>query len=269
VFVDVRPETYTIDPDKTLASISSRTKAVIPIHIFGQAVEIDRLVTIARTYSVAVVEDVRYAFGGRIGSRRLGTYGEFGAYSFAPTAPLGSLGDGGALTTNNEERAALVRKLRDQGRANEYDCEVVGYNSRLDAIQAAFLSRKLSDVDENNSECIENARLYNHLLAGSTVKTPIFYEDGQAVYNQYVVRAPERDKLIETFNEKGIGWSAPIARPLHLQPAFAYLGYKEGAFPIAEELAREAIALPVRPGLKKREIETICETISVHYGVTA
>lgn len=269
VFVDVRAETYNLDPDKTLASITSRTKAIIPVHLFGQAVEIDRLVNVARTYTVHVVEDVRLATGAKIGSRRIGTYGELGAFSFNPETSLGCLGDGGALTTNNEERAALIRKLRDQGVGAEGDCEMVGYNSRLDAIQAAFLQHKMADLDDDNDSRIENAKYYDRLLMGSPAKTPTFYDDGQAIYTSYVVRAPEREKLAEKLEAAGIGFRVPIARPLHLQPAFAYLGYREGAFPIAEECARECIALPVRPGLKKKEIEQVAEVVTQFYGARA
>jgi len=269
VFVDVRPDTYTLDPDQTLAKITSRTRAIIPVHLFGQAAEIDRLVTIARTYSVSVVEDVRNAAGARLGNRRVGTYGEFGAFSFHPTNPLGCSGEGGAMTTNDEEKANTVRKLRDHGRNALHVTELVGYNSRLDTIQAAMLLLKLRDLDENNFECIENARLYHRLFAVSPVASPAFADDMSHVYNSYTVLVPDRDKLAEHLKEKGIGHSVPIPAALHMHPCFAYLGYREGAFPISEDLAKRNIALPISPGLKKRQVEEVAETILAFYGVTA
>lgn len=269
VFVDVRPEFYTLDPDKTLASITGRTKAIVPTHIFGHAMEIDRVVTVARTYSVVVIEDCRDAIGGRVGSRRLGTYGDFGAFSFHPASLLGALGEGGALTTNNEERAGVIRQLRENGCNADGVCELVGYNSRLDAIQAAFLQHKIQDLDENVAECIENARLYDRMFAGSPVRVPPFTDDGAFTYSSYVVSVPDRDKLTAVLDEKGIGYEIPVPTPLHLLPAFAYLEYREGAFPIAEELSRSALALPVRPGLKKRQVEEVADTILEFYGVKA
>ncbi len=267
VFVDCRPETYTLDPDKTLASITSRTRAIVPVHIFGHAAEIDRVVTIARTYSVPVIEDVRHAVGGRIGHRRLGTYGDLGAYCFHPSSPLGSAGEGGAVTSNNEEYAGLVRKLRNHGVGANGTNEVIGYSSKLDAIQAALLTQKLQDLDENNAECIENAGLYNRLFLASPVVAPSYNDEGASIYSSYAVLVPERDKLVEHLKEKGIGYSVPTVVATHQQPCFGFLNYKEGAFPIAEDIAKRAICLPIASGLKKRQIEEVAETVLAFYGV--
>jgi dTDP-4-amino-4,6-dideoxygalactose transaminase len=269
VFVDVRPDTYTLDPDQALAKMTSRTKAIVPVHTFGHAAEIERIVTIARTYSVSVVEDTREATGARNGSRRLGTYGEFAAHAFSPSSPLGGLNDCGAITTNNDEGAATLRKLREHGRNSHGEYEMIGYGSRLDPVNAALLLNKLQDVDEFNAERIENARLYNKMFAVTPVQTPLFSDNGNFIYSSYAVAVSNRDQLADHLREKGIGYSIPMTKALHLQPAFAYLGYREGAFPIAEDLAKRTIALPVCPGLKKRQVEVVAETILQFYGVTA
>ncbi len=267
VFVDVRAETYTIDPDKALATITSRTKAIIPSHVFGHCAEIDRLVTVARTYTVSVIEDARDAAGAKIGHRRIGTFGDFGCFSFDPAAPLGGIGKSGALTTNNDHYATTIRKLREHGENQDGAHEYVGYDSTMDAVQALFLLQKLQDLDENNSECIESAGLYNRMFAGTPVKAPMHIDEGNFVYNRYVVSVPDRDKLVEHLKEKTIGYEIPFTHPVHMQPCFAYLGSREGAYPIAEELARTSIALPIAPGLKKRQIEEVVNSVLEFYGV--
>ncbi|MBX3729670.1 MAG: DegT/DnrJ/EryC1/StrS family aminotransferase [Candidatus Sumerlaeia bacterium] len=268
VFVDVRSDSYTLDPDKTLASISSRTRAIIPVHLFGHAAEIDRLVTVARTYSVLVIEDARQSTGARNGHRRLGTYGDVAVHSFHPSAPLGGAGDGGAVTTNDEQRAQTIRQLRHRGfDVTTEHHEVVGYYSLLDSVQAALLRHKLADLDENNAESIENARLYTQMFAGTPVSTPRFVDEGNYIYNSYVVGAPDRDRLVAHLKEKGIGYSIPFARPVHMQPCFAYLNYQHGAFPIAEDLTTRALCLPIWPGLKKRQVEEVASAVLEFYGV--
>lgn len=271
VFVDVRPDSYCIDPDLGMASMSSRTKAIIAVHLFGQAAEIDRLSNFARTYSVPVIEDMRHATGARHNGRRLGSFGQFGCFSFYPTRNLGAAGDAGMITTNDENAAEMIRRLREHGcdadphRAHQ----TIGYNSRLDAVQAALLSIKLQELDENNLERVENARLYTQRFRNTPVQTPNFRDDLSHVYNMYTVLVPDRDKLAEHLAEKGIGYGVYYETPLHLQPAFQYLGYKEGAFPVSEDLAKRAISLPIAPGLKKHHVETVVDEILSFYGVTA
>lgn len=268
--VDVRPDTYCLDPDMALATITSRTKAIVAVHLFGQACEIDRISTIARTYSVSVLEDMRHATGARIGSRRLGSYGQFSAFSFYPTRSLGAIGDGGLVGTGDEKMAEGIRRLREHGRqAGKGEHEKIGYNSRLDALQASYLSLKLSDLDENNLERIENARLYTQMFKGSPVQTPQFRDDLSHVYNMYTVLVPERAKLVEKLKELNIGHEVYYPTPLHLQPAFQYLGYKEGAFPVSEDLGRRALSLPIAPGLKKKDIQEVANAVLSYYGVKA
>ncbi|MEQ8819310.1 MAG: DegT/DnrJ/EryC1/StrS family aminotransferase [Sumerlaeia bacterium] len=267
VFVDCHPGTYCMDPEKAVSNMNQRTKAIIAVHLYGQACDVNKITHVARTDSVIVMEDVRQATGARIGNRRLGTYGDFGIFSFHPENPLGGVGDGGAVTTNHERHAETIRFLKDHGRASGAEVsDYVGYNSRLDAIQAVMILQKLQDLDEDNAERIENARLYNKMFAGSPVQTPQFFDDGSHIYSNYVVMVPERDKLVETLKAKNIGYRLPCPQACHLQPAFSYLGYQQGAFPVAEELAAKALALPICPNLKKKHIETVGETILGHYG---
>lgn len=269
VLVDVRPDSYCLDPDQAMATITSRTRAVVAVHLFGQSCEIDRICTVARTYSVSVLEDMRHAAGARVGGRRLGSFGQFGCFSFYPTRTLGAAGDAGLTTTNDEKAAEALRRLREHGRVGASEHEMIGYNSRLDVVQAVLLGLKLQDLDENNLERVENARLYTQLFKGSPVATPQFRDDLSHVYNMYTILVPEREKLIEFLTEKGIGHGVYYPTPMHLHPAFDYLGYKEGAFPVSEDLAKRAVSIPVAPGLKKHQIEEVASTVLNFYGVKA
>ncbi|MDX1970980.1 MAG: DegT/DnrJ/EryC1/StrS family aminotransferase [Candidatus Sumerlaeia bacterium] len=261
VFVDVRSDNYTLDVDKALSFMSSRTKAIVGVHLFGHAAEIDRIVQHARTYSIHVIEDCRHATGARFGSRRLGTYGDVSAFSFLPENPLGAAGDAGALNTNNEDIANLVRRLRDHAQNDSGIYEMIGYGSHMDAIQAALLLQKLQELDENNAETIENAGLYNRLFSGTAVQTPAFVADGSNIYNSYVIQVPNRDRVIAALQAKEIGFAVPYASPIHLQPCFAYLQIRPGSFPVAEDLAKRALALPICGGLKKRQLEEVANTV--------
>lgn len=266
IFVDCRPDTFNMDPEAAVASITSRTKALVATHLFGQAAEIERLVSAARTYSVSVVEDCTMSAGARIHGRRLGTYGNFGCYSFDPERPLGSAGDAGAITTNDDNLVEVLRKQREFGSSNGLQFDFVGYLSRLDAVQAAVLLRKISELDDNNQERIANARRYTQLFEGTPVVAPRADEDLTHVFSSYVVLVPERERLIERLTEKGIGYQIPVMLPMHLQPCFLYLGYKEGAFPVAEDLAKRCLALPVAPGMKKKDVQEVASTVLAYYG---
>lgn len=270
VFVDCRPDSLNMDPDQAIASMnSSRTKAMIVIHMFGLAAEIDRIMTIARTYSVQVIEVTTMATGARYHGRRLGTFGNFASFGFAPLDALGSIGSAGALTTNDDNYVEQFRRLRDSGRFNSPVHDVVGYDSAMSAIQAAFLLRKLAELDDNNLDRIANAKLYNQLLEGAPVQTPPLREDMSHIYSTYVIQAPERNALLEHLKEKGIETASPIPSALHLEPCFRYLEYKEGAFPVAEDLALRSLALPCGPGMKKNQIKEICSAIQAYYAVPA
>lgn len=270
VLVDVRSETGCIDPDLTLHSINQKTKAIIAVHLFGHAAEVDRMCTIARTYSVAVVEDMRHATGARQGKRRLGSYGSLACFCFYPTRTLGCIGDGGMVTTGDEKLADRVRNMRDRSCLNpNKETDLSCFDSRLDAIQAAFLQIKLQELDENNLERIENAGLYNTLLADSPVQRPPFRDDLSHVYNHYTILCPDRDKLAAHLEQKGIGTRVYYEQPLHMTSLFQALNIREGAHPVAEDLARRALSLPIYPGMKKRQIEEVAGALKEFYGVTA
>ncbi len=270
VFVDCRHDTMNMDPDMAIASMnSSRTRAIIVPHMFGLAAEIDRIMTIARTYSVAVVEVGTSATGARYHGRRLGTFGNYGTFSFGPGDALGSLGSGGAIITNDDNVVEHFRRLRDCGHYNSAQHEVVGYDSPMSALQGAFLLRKLAELDDNNLDRIANAKLYSQLLDGSAVTTPVQRDDNSHIYSQYVIQAPERQALMDSLKEKGIETGVPIATPLHLEPCFRYLEYKEGAFPVSEDLCARCLSIPVSPGLKKSQIKEIGAAITAYYGVPA
>jgi dTDP-4-amino-4,6-dideoxygalactose transaminase len=269
VFVDVQAETLNLDPDLAISSLTSRTKAMVVLHHSGLAAEMDRIMNVARTYSMTVIEEMSHAVGGRFHNRRLGTFGMYACYGFAPDNALGALGSAGIVTTSDEAAVESLRRLRDHGRSANGGHEVLGYDSHMDAVQAAFLSLKLGELEDNILDRIANAKLYGELLAGSPVQTPPTREDLSHTYHTYTIQVSERESLIEHLKEKGIETRVPQVRPLHLETAFKYLEYKEGAFPVAENIARSALSLPVYPGLKKQQIKHVASAILDFYGVTA
>jgi len=264
VFVDIDPRTYNIDPEKIPAAITDKTKAIIVVHLYGQAADIDAVRAIAKEKEIAIVEDAAQALGTRWRGKPVGTLGDVGCFSFYPTKNLGGAGDGGAIVSPRESVIEKCLLMRDHGRSVTVPgmvFEMIGYNSRLSVLQAAFLRLKLPDLEELLSDRIENARLYDQLLADSEVVTPEFRDDGTHTYNLYTIQVRDRDRLRNYLHEKKIGSAVYYSRPLHLQPCFAYLGYKEGSFPVAEEVSAKVVSLPIYPGLKKREIETVAATV--------
>ena len=273
VFVDIDPLTYNIDINKIEERITSRTKAVIVVHLFGQMAPIEKLEPLLSDKGVHLIEDCAQSFGswrkanGEI--KRSGTIGTFGCFSFYPTKNLGGYGDGGLMTTDVDVLAKRIRKLRAHGSLNDYIHEELGMNSRLDAIQAAILRCKLRHVDEWNKKRRIIAERY-HLLFETHeitefVKYPREMEGGYHVFNQYVIRCKKRDALIEHLNERGVGTRIYYPLPLHLQPAFDSLGYKKGDFPEAEKLSQDCLALPMYPELIPEEQEYVVETMARFY----
>lgn len=266
VFVDCRPDTLNVDPDQVIASLTSRSKAMIVAHNFGLSCEIDRIIQIARTYSVPVLEDASAAAGGRFHNRRLGTFGNFGCFNLGPGNALGAIGCAGAIVTNDENFVENFRRLRDHGMFGSAAHEMVGYDSHMDALQALFLLRKMSEHDDNNQDRIANAGVYHSMFAGSAVQGPVQREDLSHIYSSFVIQVPDREKLIETLNEKGIESMVPFPTPLHLEPCFRYLEYKEGAFPVAEDVAKRALSIPIGSHLKKSHLVEVANTILSHFG---
>ncbi len=257
VFVDIDLNTYNIDVTKIEAAVSPRTKAIIPVHLFGQSADMTGVMAVARKHNIPVVEDVAQATGAKWDDRRVGTIGDFGAYSFYPTKNLGGCGDGGLVTTDNDDHAHIIRLFRDHGRGKT-GFESIGYNSRLDAIQALYLHAKLPDLDDNLYERVENARLYNQLLEGTGAHLPAIPEgDLVHTFNLYTIRVHDRARLRTYLGEKGIGTAIYYDTVMPLTPALAFLGHKAGEFPAAEEACRTVVSLPVWPGLTKRQIEYV------------
>ena len=266
VFVDIDPLTYNLDVSRIPAAITSRTKAIMPVHLYGQCADMDALLAVARQNGVPVVEDAAQAIGAEDRSRRAGSMGLVGCFSFYPTKNLGGAGDGGMLTTNDGELAQRLRRLRLHGGATEYEHVEVGINSRLDALQAATLQVKLPHLDSWSDERARKAENYTRLLEDSRLEfplvTPFVRPDVRHVFHQYVVRVPEyRDALSKHLKEHGIGTKVYYPIALHRQECFRYLGYKEGDFPESESAARETLALPMFPELSDEQQVHVVETI--------
>ena len=266
VFVDIDPRTYNIDVSQVADAITSRTRAIMPVHLYGQCAAMDPLLDVSKRRGVPIVEDAAQAIGATDNGRPAGSMGLIGCFSFYPTKNLGGAGDGGILTTNDDVSAARLRRLRAHGGANEYEHEEVGINSRLDELQAAVLRVKFPSLDRWSEERARKAALYSKLLSEADLSfplaTPHVREDGRHIFHQYVIRVPEnRDALIEHLKARGIGTKVYYPIPLHLQACFNYLGYKEGQFPESESAAKETIALPVYPELTDEQQVYVVESI--------
>ncbi|NQU42524.1 DegT/DnrJ/EryC1/StrS family aminotransferase [bacterium] len=262
VFVDVDPLNYNLAIDSVNHAITPKTKAIIAPHMFGQACDLSNLMQLANAHGLFLIEDVSQAMGGRISNKHLGAMGVTGCFSFYPTKNLGGVGDGGLVVTHNDEVAERIRRYRDHGRNGDGVFQEIGYNSRLDSIQAAILRIKLEELDETIADRVENARFYNELLGEADIEVPEFFERGEHTYNLYTIQCENRDGLRQFLADREIGTAVYYDRPLHLQPCFSYLGYKEGDFPVAELLASRVLSLPIYPGLKKKQIEEVA--ISIH-----
>ncbi len=266
VFVDIDPRTYNLDVSRVADAITSRTKAIIPVHIYGQCAQMDPLLELGKRRGIAIVEDAAQAIGATDNGRRAGSMGLMGCFSFYPTKNLGGAGDGGILTTNNDAIAQRLRRLRTHGGANEYQHEEIGINSRLDELQAAVLRVKLPRLDKWSDERARKAALYSQLLNDADLTfpliTPEVRSDARHIFHQYVVRAPgNRDALMDHLKTRGVGTKVYYPVPLHRQECFSYLGYKEGDFPEAESAARETFALPAYPELTDAQQHYVVEAI--------
>lgn len=250
VFVDIDPKTYNIDPNQIEKKITPRTKAIIPVHLYGQCAEMDSILELSDRRHLPIIEDAAQSIGATYKGRQAGSMGMFGCLSFFPSKNLGGAGDGGMVLTQNGEMAEKIKILRVHGSQPKYYHQVIGCNSRLDSLQAAVLSVKLPHLEEWSRKRRENAEFYNkHLGPLENVVTPQVESYNKSIYNQYVIRVSQRDQLLNYLREKEIGTEIYYPVPLHLQACFKYLGYSEGDFPEAERAARETIALPIYPEL--------------------
>jgi dTDP-4-amino-4,6-dideoxygalactose transaminase len=265
VFVDIEPEGFGLDPSRLEAALSPRTKAIQPVHLYGQCADMDAILAVARRRGVPVLEDACQAIGAAAPGGLAGTLGDLAAFSFYPTKNLGAAGDAGAVTTNDDRLAALVRSLRVHGASETYVHERVGGNFRLDAIQAAVLHAKLPRLPEWNERRRTIASLYGERLSGAAregrVRLPAELPGRRHAYHQYVVRVADRDGVRRRLSGRGIGSSVFYPIPLHLQACFRELGGREGDFPEAERAAREVLALPIFPELTDAEVVRVADAL--------
>ena len=261
VLVDCDPFTATIDVEAVGRALTPRTRAVIAVHLYGQAADVDTLLDLAEHYGFDVLEDACQAHGATYRGRRVGALGRVGCFSFYPSKNLGALGDGGAVVTNDAGLADRLRKLRDLGQARKYEHVLPGHNERLDTLQAAVLRAKLPYLEGWNEARRRHARAYDERLADSPVEPPLVAPDREHVWHLYVVRSSERERIRSSLAAEGIQTGLHYPVPVHLQEAFASLGCRAGDFPVAERWSREGLSLPMYPELELAEIETAARAI--------
>ena len=264
VFVDIDPATFNLDPERIERAITPRTKAIMPVHLFGQMADMDRLMEIARRHHLPVIEDAAQAIGAEHKGRRAGSIGDLGCFSFFPSKNLGGFGDGGMVTAQDPALADRVQLLRGHGMRPKYYHQFIGGNFRLDALQAAVLRVKLKYLDGWSEARQRNAATYRRLFAQAgitSVGLPVEAPDRRHIYNQFVIRVPNRDKVIQTLRDAQIGVEIYYPVPIHLQECFRYLGYREGDLPASEAAARETVAVPIYPELGEDRIERVVQVI--------
>jgi dTDP-4-amino-4,6-dideoxygalactose transaminase len=261
VFADIEPETYTLDPATVAKAVTPRTKAIIPVHLYGHPADMDPINDIARTHNLKVLEDAAQARGAEYKGRRSGTLGDAAAFSFFPGKNLGAYGDGGALVTNDEKIAARARLLANHGREAKYEHKLVGFNYRLDALQAAVLSVKLKHLEAWTERRRQLAAYYDKLLTEAGIAPPQQASWARHVYHLYVVRVKNRDKVMEKMQAGGVSCGVHYPLPLHLQPAYADLGYHQGDFPTTEAAAAEVLSLPIYPEMTEDLVNTVVDLL--------
>jgi dTDP-4-amino-4,6-dideoxygalactose transaminase len=261
VFVDIDPVSFTIDPSLIEAAITERTKAILPIHLYGQTADMDPIIEIADRHGLAVIEDAAQAHGAEYNGRRAGSMGVAGCFSFYPGKNLGAYGEGGAVTTNDPELARTVRILRDWGAEQRYHHDLKGFNYRLEGVQGAVLRVKMTHIEAWTEARRAAAARYDEWLAGSAVSTPVEVLGRRHVYHIYAVRTPDREGLQAFLTEQGIGSGIHYPIPVHLQRAFAELGHGVGDFPHAEAAANEVLSLPMFPELGVDQQTQVVEAI--------
>jgi len=259
-FVDVEEKTLLMDPDLLEKQITEKTKAIIPVHLFGQMADMEKIKEIADKHGLKVIEDAAQAHFATFKGKQPGYYGDIACYSFFPAKNLGCFGDGGGITTNNDEYAKKMAMLRDHGRVSKYEHLMEGFNFRLDALQAAILSVKLKYLDKWTNQRRENARIYNELLQ-DIVQIPFEAENRKHVYYAYQITVEKRDEISHYLEQQGISSGVYYPIPLHLQKAYEYMNLKKGSFPVTEKACERLLALPMFPELKEEDIKHICNKI--------
>ena len=262
VFVDIDETTYTMDPAQLEGAITLRTQAIVPVHIFGQMADMNPILSIGRRYGSPVVEDACQAHGAAYWGRQAGSLGVAGCFSFYPGKNLGAFGEAGAVVTDEADLHSRIQMLRDHGQAAKFMHSTIGWNARMDGIQAAVLSVKLARLEAGNEARRVHARLYDELLAGdSRIMLPTEAPHRRHVYHIYAVRVRDRDRVLQRMAARGVNCGVHYPVPIHLQKAYAFLGLKQGSFPVAERCAREFLSLPMYPELRPDQIEFVAQTL--------
>jgi len=261
VFVDIDPVSFTMDPTRIEAAITPRTKAILPVHLYGQPADMDPMMKIAREHGLVVIEDACQAHGAEYKGRRVGNIGDLGCFSFYPGKNLGAYGEGGAVVTNNAEYNRTIRMLRDWGAEKKYQHVLKGYNYRLEGMQGAILRVKLRHLEQWTEARRAHAVRYDALLAGAEVETPKALPYSRHVYHVYAVRTKQRDDLIRTLTEAGVQSGIHYPIPVHLLPAHADLGHRKGDFPHSEQAADEVLSLPMYAELTADQIQSVCSVL--------
>jgi len=270
VFVDIDPATYNMNVSQIAAKITKKTRAIIPVHLYGQIADMDPVMQLAEQHNLIVIEDAAQAIGAEYKGRRAGSIGHYGCFSFFPSKNLGAIGDAGMIVTNDAQRADKLKVLRGHGAKPKYYHRIVGGNFRLDAIHAAVVSAKLPHLDSWTAGRQHNARRYDQLFrdAALPITLPVVNTD-RHIFNQYVIRSSSRDQLQAFLQKKGVGSEVYYPVPMHLQDCFAYLGVKAGAFPESERAAKESLAIPVYPELNDAQAKYVVESIAEFVGQAA
>ena len=262
VFVDIDPRTYTIDVTKIEAAITPRTKAIMPVHLFGQCADMDPILEIARKHNLLIVEDAAQAQGTLYKNRKAGSIGNAGSFSFYPGKNLGAWGEAGAITTNDPALRETMQMYREHGQKKKYYHDVVGWNGRMDGLQAAVLSVKLKYLDKANDGRRRVAARYNQLLAGiPNLTLPVEADYGRHIYHVYAVRLSNRDSVLQKLGERGISAGIHYPVPVHLQNAYSNLGYKRGDFPVSESCGETFLSLPMYPELTDEQIDAVVSAL--------
>ena len=266
VFVDIDPRTYNIDPAQVEDAITPHTKAILPVHLYGQPAHMEPLLDIAQRHNLWLIEDAAQAHGAEYRGQRCGTIGHLACFSFYPGKNLGAYGDAGAVTSNDEALLSRVRTLRNHGRIGKYEHAEIGYGERLDALQAAILGAKLPHLDAWNEARRAHARLYNEWLADCDVVTPYESPEVRHVYHLYVLRTPQRETMLAHLKSREISAGIHYPLPLHRQPAYLKQGYGNVSLPVTERLAQEVLSLPMYPELSREQIAYVAQAIKEAMG---
>ncbi len=262
VFVDINPDTFNFDPKELEKKITPKTKAIIPVHLYGQPVDMSSILEIAKKYNLYVIEDCAQAIGAEYKGKKVGSLGDIGCFSFFPTKNLGTFGDGGMVTTNSDYLAERLASLRNHGSKVRYYHDEVGLNSRLDEIHAAILNVKFPHIDKWNSKRREAAYYYNELLKDvKEIQTPKELKDAYCVYHQYTIKAPVRDSLVESLRQKGVMAMIYYPVPIHLQAAYKNFGFAEGLLPNTEKCTIQVLSLPMFPEITREQQKQVTDAI--------